>query len=45
MDYFDPVLNGAVVYVAGIPFWYSEKDSLYTEVIDNPTGSIFLATG
>ena len=44
MDYFnDPLPIGAVIYVADIPFQYSEKEGTYTEVLDNPTGNVFLA--
>ena len=45
LDYFnDPVLDGAVIHVGDIPFWYGEKEGMETEVLDIPTGSIFLAT-
>ena len=45
LGYFgDPAPYGAVIYVVDIPFWYSEKGDMYIEVLDNPSGNIFLAT-
>ena len=44
LDYFhDPVLDGAVIHVVDMPFQYSEKGGMCTEVLDNLAGSIFLA--
>ena len=45
LDYFNESLpDGAVIYVGDIPFWYSEKEGMFAEVLDNMTGNIFLAT-
>ena len=45
LDYFDdPVMDGAVIYVDDIPFQYSEKEGMYTAVLHNPTGNVFLTT-
>ena len=46
LNYFhNPALDGAVIYVGDIPLWYSGKVGTYTEVLDNPTGNVFLAAG
>ena len=45
LDYFnDPVPDSAVTYTSDIPFLYSEREGMYTEVLDNQTGNAFLAT-
>ena len=44
LDYFDdPFLDDAVIYTNNIPFQYMEKVGRYTEIIGNPTGTIFVA--
>ena len=44
LDDFDGhVQDAAVIYAGDIPFQYSKKQGTYEEVLDNPTGSIFLA--
>ena len=43
IDYFnDPVTDGAVIYVGDIPFWYNEQEGMYTEILGNLTGNVFL---
>ena len=32
-----------IIYVNDIPFWYSEEECMYTEVLWTPTRNIFLA--
>ena len=44
-DYLDdPLPDGAVIYEGNILFQYSKKEGMYTEVLENLTGNIFLAT-
>ena len=38
-------MDGAVISMGDTPFQYSEKEGMYTEVLDNLTGNVFLATG
>ena len=43
LDCFDDhVLDGAVIYAGNIHFQYGKQEGIYTEVLDNPTGNIFL---
>ena len=43
LDYFnDPVPGDAVIYVGNIPFWYSEREGTYTELLDDETENAFL---
>ena len=45
LDYFDdPDLDGTVIMQVDNLFQYSEKEGTYTEVWDNPTGNVSLAT-
>ena len=41
--FYDPVLDGAVIYTRDVPFQYDEQQGMYTEFSGNPAGNIFLA--
>ena len=44
IDYFDdPALDGVMIHAGNYQFQYNEQEGMYTEVLGNPTGNIFLA--
>ena len=42
--FYDPILDDAVIYMSFILFQYNKRDGRYTEVIGNPTGTVFVAS-
>ena len=45
LNYLDDVVpDDSVIYMADTQFWYSEKEGMFTEVLENLTGNVFLAT-
>ena len=41
LDYIsEHVLDGTVIFVGDILFWYSEREGTYTEFLENPTENV-----
>ena len=38
-----PVPDGGVIYASDVSFQYNEQEGMYTELLGNPTGNVFLA--